>query len=288
MIQMRISSKETSMKRNFTTMVFIVLCFAFGQAQNSSTQSNQNDKAEEIIQKAVKKLGGNRYLNVRTAISRGLYTQYREGQLLQTMSFVDYIVYPDSERTEFKNRGVRSIQTNVGNAGWIFDGMGRTLKDITAEQAKDFRDFTLRTSVETLLRGVWKKENATLEYVGRREATLGRRNEVVRVTYPDGFAVEFEFSFEHLPAKVIYKRKVETEEESSDGSIEKKTDGPNYEKEEIRFAQFVEIDGILAPLVIDTYREGKQSARVNFESIEFNKEVPESLFAKPANVKEIK
>lgn len=277
------------LKKISSTICLIVLCFAFGQAQNSSTApSNQKDKAEEIIQKAIQKLGGNRYLNVRTMISKGLYTQYKDGQLLGASSFVDYIVYPDSERTEFKTRGVRSIQTNVGNTGWIFDGMGRTLKDMTPEQVKDFRDFTLRTSVETLLRGVWKKENATLEYIGRREATLGRRNEVVRVTYPDGFAVEFEFSFEYLPAKVIYKRKVETEEDVIEEGEEKKTDESNIGREEIRLAQFVEIDGILAPFIIDTYREGKQTARVNFESIEFNKNIPDSLFVKPDNVKDLK
>ena len=52
----------------------------------------------------------------------------------------------------------------------------------------------MRTSVENLLHGWWKKENATLSYVGRREAGLARRNETVRLTYPDGFWIEYEFA----------------------------------------------------------------------------------------------
>ena len=268
------------------SFLFLLLSIAFVNAQNTQPQfkSDDNNKAEQVIQKAIEKLGGSRYLSVRTAISKGLYTQYKGGLLQSTSTFVDYIVYPDKERTEFKTRGVRSIQTNVGNTGWVFDGGGRTVKEMGAEQVKDFRDYTLRTSVETLLRGVWKKDNAKLEYVGRREATLGRRNEVVRVTYPDGFAVEFEFAFDNFPAKVIYKRKVKADEDDEDN----KSDELIELKEEIRLAQFIEIDGVFTPFVIDTYSDGKQTARVNFESVEFNKEIPESLFAKPTNLKDIK
>ena len=31
--------------------------------------------------------------------------------------FLDYIVYPDRERTEFSGAGIKSIQTNVGETG---------------------------------------------------------------------------------------------------------------------------------------------------------------------------
>ena len=37
--------------------------------------------------------------------------------------FLDYIVYPDRERTEFSGAGIKSIQTNVGETGWLYDGM---------------------------------------------------------------------------------------------------------------------------------------------------------------------
>lgn len=280
---LRVSNKVVM---TYCATVFLLMTAVITNAQNTQTPVNNDSKAEQIIQKAVEKLGGSRYLSIRTATSKGLYTLYKDGQALQTSTFVDYIVYPDKERTEFKTNGLRSIQTNVGNAGWIFDGALRTIKDMKAEQVKDFRDFTLRTSVETLLKGYWKKENAKLEYVGKREATLGRRNEVVRTTYPDGFIVEFEFSYENLPAKVVYKRQVEVEEKED--SEKKPEDESNEVKEEVRFAQFVDINGVFAPMIIDTYRAGKQTARVNFESVEYNKEIPESLFAKPATAKEIK
>jgi ERCC4-type nuclease len=42
------------------------------------------------------------------------------------------------------------------------------------------------------------------------------------------------------------------------------------------------------PTIIDFYREGQQTARVSVDSVEYNAEVPEKLFAKPVNIKEVK
>ena len=59
-------------------------------------------------------------------------------------------------------------------------------------------------------------------------------------------------------------------------------------KEEDRYAQFVETGGIRSPYIIDHWTGGKPSSRINYESIEFNKSIPEAIFAKPANVKDAK
>ncbi len=286
-----ISKVPQNILRTGSAFFFLFFCFVSVNAQGNEQKftANNDNKAEQIIGFAIEKLGGTNYLNARTAISKGLYSQFKDGQAVQVSTFVDYIVYPDKERTEFKTNKLRYIQTNVGNTGWTFDGASLAIKDMGAEQVNDFRNYTLRTSVEYLLRGFWKKDNAKLEYVGKREAGLGKRNEVVRLVYEDGFSVEFEFSAKGLsvsqmdwfPAKVIYKRKVE----SGEGE---KTDEESSVKEEIRFGQFLEINGVKTPNVIDTFRNGKQTARVNFQSIEFNKEIPESLFTKPTNPKEIK
>ena len=72
------------------------------------------------------------------------------------MKFVDYIVYPDKERTEFIGGGQRLIQTNDRDKGWIFDAAARTLKDQNTIQLEDFR-LAMRTSVENLLRGWWRE-----------------------------------------------------------------------------------------------------------------------------------
>ncbi len=108
----------------------------------------------------------------------------------------------------------------------------------------------------------------------QREATLGKRNDVVKLTYKDGLVVEFEFAADDgVPQKAVYKRLNADNEEI---------------KEEDRYAQFLDFNGIKSPFIIDRFTNGVQSSRINYESIEFNKSVPDSIFAKPANPKELK
>jgi len=59
-------------------------------------------------------------------------------------------------------------------------------------------------------------------------------------------------------------------------------------KEEDRYAQFIEVDGIKTPFIVDRLSNGIPSSRINYESIDFNKSIPESVFAKPASVKDAK
>ncbi|MBD0325583.1 MAG: hypothetical protein ICV68_04090, partial [Pyrinomonadaceae bacterium] len=156
---------------------------------------------------------------------------------------------------------------------WLYDGAAKTLKDMTPAQVADFK-LAMRTNFDNLLRGHWRKEGAQIAYVGRREAGLAKRNEVVRVTYPDGLNVEFEFSAQDgLPAKIIYKRTNKEGEELT---------------EEDRFAQFVSTGGIQSPFIIDHYTNGAQTSRINYQSIEFNPVLAETLFARPASVKAVK
>jgi outer membrane lipoprotein-sorting protein len=55
-----------------------------------------------------------------------------------------------------------------------------------------------------------------------------------------------------------------------------------------RFFRWVEMEGRLVPTIIDYYRDGKQTARISIDSFSFNTTIPEKLFAKPSDVKEIK
>ncbi len=243
-----------------------------------SQQPTPDAKAEEIVNRGIEISGGSSYLNVRSVIARGFYTAYQEGMSQIPARFLDYIVYPDRERTEFTSAGTRVIQANVGETGWVFDGAAKTISEMKPEQIDDFKR-SVRTSVENLLRGWWRKDGATLKYVGRREAGLARRNETLRLTYPNGFWVEYEFGAKDgVPAKVIYKR---NRKNSDTGDVEEVT-------EEDRFAKQITIDGVTAPWVIDHFTNKIQTSRINYESIEYNRPLADSLFVKPDNVKSVK
>ena len=243
----------------------------FGTVNSQSPPSTNDDHAEAILAKAVQTLGGEKYVNVKTQIGRGKYSIIRDGVIASFQTFIDVIVYPDKERTEFKSSGVKSVQTNTGSTGWVFDGDQELIKVQTEKQIDNFKR-GIRTSLDHLLRGHWRGQGV-LSYVGKRPATLGKRNDVVKLTYTDGLVVEFEFSEEGLPQKALYTTVNSDSEEI---------------KEEDRYAQFVETNGIKAPYIVDHTSNGKPISRINYELIEYNKTVPDSIFAKPSNIKELK
>jgi hypothetical protein len=269
------------MKQSIAILSFIlivILSTSTIQAQTdkpTAAKSTDDEKALQILQRATEALGGSSYLNVRSVTARGLYTPFEGGQSTLPVKFIDYIVYPDKERTEFTGDGIKTVQANSGDTGWIFDGVTKNIKAMKPNQIADFR-FAMRTNVENLLRGMWRKEGARITYAGRREAGVAKRNEAVRVTYPDGLIVEFEFGAQdHLPAKVVYEK----------ANPENDTE---VIKEEDRMQKYLEFNGITAPFVIDHYRAGIQTSRINYDTIEYNAAVPDSLFVKPTTAKEIK
>jgi len=232
----------------------------------------RDEKADAVISKAVSFLGGDKYLNVTSQLGRGRFSVIRDGAVISFQAFHDVIVFPDKERTEFKSGKTRTVQTNIGGSGWIYDGDMETIKEQTEAQIESFKR-GLRVSLDNLLRGSWRKE-ASLAYVGRRPSTLGRRNDVVRLTYEDGLVVEFEFAADDgAPQKAIYKRTNSEGEETV---------------EEDRYAQFVDTGGIRSPFIIDRFTNGSHTSRINYQSVEYNGRFPDSTFAKPADLKEMK
>ena len=231
-----------------------------------------DEKADAIVQKAVKLLGGEKYKGVSSQIGRGNFSLLKSGVNVSVQTFVDVIVFPDKERTEFKAAGVKTVQTNTGTTGWVFDGDQELIKVQNERQVENFKR-GLRTSLDNLLRGYWKGE-AELTYIGRRQGTLGKRNDAIKLTYNDGFIVEFEFTAdEGTPVKAMYKTA------GSDGEAV---------LEEDRYAQFVDTQGITAPYVIDRFTNGEHISRISFLTIEYNKPIPESIFAKPSDPKQLK
>src|SRR5437773_2517243 len=84
---------------------------------NAQTVDSSDQKAEQIVRRAVEAVGGSKYLDLKTVVARGFYTIYREGVTQLPARFVDYIAYPDKEKTEFTGEGIRTIQVNNGDGG---------------------------------------------------------------------------------------------------------------------------------------------------------------------------
>jgi len=251
----------------FASFVFV----SCGFLVSVPAQAKPDERAQAIITKAIQIMGGDRYLHVGSQVGRGKYSLFQNNAVVSFQSFIDVIVFPDKERTEFRGGGSKTVQTNTGKTGWVYDGDQELIKVQTEKQVANFTT-GLRVSLDNLLRGYWKGD-AELSYVGRRPATLGKRNDVVRLTYKDGTPIEFEFADDGTPVKSVYKHT------GADGT---------EVTEEDRYAQFIDVDGIKAPFIVDRFTNGSQNSRINYDSVEFNKSIPDSIFAKPSNPKELK
>jgi len=229
------------------------------------------EQSDAIVNKAVQRLGGDKYLKVTSQISRGKFSVIRDGMIASFQSFIDVIVYPDKERTEFKGGKSKFVQTNVGSTGWTFDSDHELVKIQTEAQIENFHR-GIRVSLDTLLRGGWRGKGK-LEYLGKRPASLGKRNDVVRLKYEDGLTIDYEFDDDGTPMKATYKRTNADGEEVT---------------EEDRYAQWVDLNGIRTPYIVDRFTNGKPTSRINYESLEYNVRVPDAIFDKPANPKELK
>ena len=251
--------------------IFSLAAFALTQEENDSA------KAEALIREAIKVRGGDSYLKIRTVMGRGQYTAFAKGVSGLPTDFVDYLVYPDRERTEFGKGDGKYIQTNFASEGWIYEATQKMIRAQTEEQVKTFQQ-GLRYDLDGVLKRGWQEPGAQLIYVGRREIWRNQFSEAVRVKYADGLSVTLYFD---TRSKLPLMSEYQTEQKDEDGKNQ-------IIENQVRFARWLNYDGVQFPTIQDFYRNGQQSARVIFDTVNFNVDVPDKLFAKPNNIKEVK
>lgn len=155
-----------------TVKFFIVTLFlsSFAIAQNNFSESSTPEEkakiAKAVMSKAVQTLGGDKYLNVNTAVSEGKFSLLKDGRISSYQNFMDIIVYPDKERTDFTEKGTKTVQVNAGDTGWIYDEFLRKFEDQGENQIESFK-LSMKNHYDYLLRRKWQNE-AELVYVGRR------------------------------------------------------------------------------------------------------------------------
>jgi len=255
-------------------LVLLIVAAAVGTATATPQEQDENDpaKAAALVRDAVAARGGEAYLKITTLESRGQYTPFEKAVSGDPMPFVDYIVYPGRERTEFGKGDSKFIQSNSEAANWVYEATQRMIRDQKEEQVKQFQQ-SARYDLDNLLRTASQQSGVKLVYLGRREAWRNTFSEALRVDFADGGTATLHFDpRSKLPLMVEYKTVGE------EGTV----------NNEVRYFRWVDFGGIKFPTIQDSYRNGKQSARVSFDTVSFNVSVPDKLFAKPSNIKEVK
>ena len=249
--------------------------FARHSAAALAQEKDENDpaRAAALIRDAVKARGGDAYLRITSVISRGQFSQYDKGVSGDPVTFVDYIVYPAKERTEFGKGQNKFVQSNSDGVNWVYDANQRMIREQKDDQIKQFQ-LGQRYDLDHLLRLASRADSGLkLSFVGHREIWRNTFADSVRAEYGDGGYAILNFDpRSKLPVSIEYKTSTEQ--------------GPV--SNEVRFFRWVEFGGVLFPTLQDFYRGGTQSSHVSFDEVSFNVAVPEKLFAKPLSIKEVK
>jgi len=254
------------------SLLFLTLLLLPAATRAQEGDENDPVKAAALVRDAIAARGGDPYMKITTVESRGQFTPFEKAVSGNPAPFVDYIVYPSRERTEFGKGDTKFIQSNAENANWVYDASQKMVRDQKEEQVKQFQQ-SFRYDLDNLLRAASRQAGVKLFYLGRREVWRNTFSEALRVDFNDGGTATVHFDpRSKLPMMVEYKSVGE------EGTI----------NNEVRYFRWVEFAGILFPTIQDSYRNGKQSARVSFDTVSFNLSVPDKLFVKPSNIKEVK
>ena len=246
---------------------------ARAQRENPNDPKNVQ-RGAELIKQAVQARGGERFLNFNNIMSTGMFTPFQKGLSQIPIQFVDWVVYPDKERTEFGKgkKKNRKIQVNVGKTGWIYDGDAETLKDQTDKQVEEHLE-GLEFELDRILRAAAKGDGIEVGFAGREETRPGERADALAIRFKsDRTAYLLLDSQTHLPISLSY-------EKTEDGALV---------KQETRYNQYVDYDGVKFPNIVDFFRDTVQTGRVNYQLVKLNTQVTDELFAKPANAKAVK
>src|SRR5262249_49580145 len=139
--------------------------------------------------------------------SSGQFTRFDKGMSTVPTQFMDWIIYPDKERTEFGKgkKKDRVIQVNTGRTGWIYDGDAQTLKDQSDQQIKSHLE-GIEFDIDRILRSSWKEKGAEIRFWGREEIRPGERADVVEMNLKNDRMVYLWLDRStHLPMSLIYE-----------------------------------------------------------------------------------
>ncbi|MDM7995594.1 MAG: hypothetical protein QUT30_07925 [Acidobacteriota bacterium] len=250
--------------------LFLTLCITVGFVPLSLGQ--EAETIRKLFEDAIDAMGGERYRNVTDIVTEGtLYGFDAEGSSSLPIPYVDYTKFPDKSRFEMgSNKKKRDITVfNLGaNEGWILEG-DRETREAKPEEMEEFKN-AVRHSIDMICRFRYKDPENRLFYLGPGEGndvTL----EQVKIVDPENDEVIVYFDrISKLPARIEYR------EVSANGIRLRHVE---------EFSQWHRKQGILTPLRIDRFVNGRKSSQNFILKITYNNNLADSLFTKPVRAK---
>jgi hypothetical protein len=220
-------------------------------------------KAKELLQEAIRGLGGSAYLNVHDATCTGRLSQFgHSGELHGFETFIDYTIPPFKDRTEnFPKRNLITIM--VEDKGWVLDRGGVSPAPET-DVARNMDD--VRKDIDNILRHRIHEAGMIFRYGGSDVVDL-KESDWVELVDSENRTVRIAIArATHLPIRKVVQMR--------DPYTRTRADEVEY------YSNYHPISGIETPYQITRERNGVKVYQVFFEKCEYNTNLSDSLFTK--------
>jgi hypothetical protein len=242
------------------------------RAQTAADAGQKNaQQARAVLDKMVKALGGDAWLNLKNQVREGHIAAFFQGAPDPgTTKYYEFHQWPDHDRFEFtKHRDV--LQFFIGRAGWEVTYRGKKPLD------KDIVDDYLRRrdhSIETAIK-VWLKDpNTILVYEGQRMAERHLAEQVTLISAQNE-AITILIDYQtHLPLSRSFEWR---DPEYHD----KNTDTEEYDDYHV-------IDGLPTPFTITRLKNGDMVRQYFVEHVSFNQNLGSDFWEMDAAARKVK
>ena len=233
--------------------------FALALSSAAWTQSRPNQVVDQMIQA----LGGPAFLDVKEIHTSGRFFSFSRGGLSGGDFYLDYIKFPDMERTEFGRERNRSITINKGSEGWKIEGKKGTEPQSAAQSEEFLANF--KTSFDYVLRFVIKHPQTTIQNLPT-EIIDFKRTDVVELRDAAKNRIRFYVDRDtQLPVKMQIRR-------ANESALQEELYG-NWHK----------FQGVMTPMFVGRFTDGVKTMEIRAETAAYNSGLSDSLFAVPAS-----
>jgi len=220
-------------------------------------------KAKQIIQQGIDALGGQAYLNVHDITYTGQLSAFgHSGDLNGFEKFIDYEQPPFKERQEnLPKRNI--IEVNNRDKGWVLD-RGGVSEAATSDVAR-FQE-NIQIDIYNIFRNRIHEPNMIFRYAGGDVVDL-KEADWIELVDSENRTIRIAFARStHLPIRKTV--------DIRDPSTQLKSQEIEY------YSLYHPIDGIQTAFQITRERNGFKVYQVFFDKIQYNTNVPDSLFTK--------
>jgi len=252
--------------RRIVTLCVLALAVAVGMlAGQEGTGPPTAGQAEEVLNRMLEALGGEKFLSAKDIIRRGRLYSFNRGELSSPGErFVDYLKFPGKKRLELGKDG-KIVYLNDNDQGWELDRQG--IREMTPEQIENFQESN-RRDYEYLLRFRPRGEKVEVYYLGREFAD-NRRVHVLELVDERGDSSKLLVDARtYLPMQLRYR-----ERDVLSGEWVAVTE---------YFGKFISVQGIQTPKQFTRERAGLRSLEVHFSEVQYNSGLSDELFTLPS------